>query len=57
MERICKNCEHFVQVSSASEHIWGDCMKSVSAVGADGRKEHVMILSQRNISVKRIDHP
>ena len=40
MERVCKNCEHFVQVSSTSEHIWGDCMKSVSPVGTDGRKIH-----------------
>lgn len=40
MEKICKNCEYFVQLSSTSEHIWGDCMRSVSSFEVDGRKEH-----------------
>lgn len=40
MERICKNCEYFVQVSSTSEYMWGDCMKLVSSVEIDGKKEH-----------------
>jgi len=38
MERICKNCECFVQVSSTSEYMWGDCMKPVSSVEMDGKK-------------------
>lgn len=40
MEKVCKNCEYFVQVSSTSTHIWGDCMKSASSIEADEKKEH-----------------
>lgn len=39
-KKVCKNCEHFVQVSSdASTHIWGDCMKDAIAVDAVGEKK------------------
>jgi hypothetical protein len=40
MERICKNCEYFVQVSFATKYIWGDCMKQASSIEIDGKKEH-----------------
>ncbi|MHC4545788.1 MAG: hypothetical protein ACYTDW_15575 [Planctomycetota bacterium] len=39
MEKVCKNCEYFVQVSSTIKHIWGECMKSVSSIETDGKKE------------------
>ena len=39
MEKVCKNCEYFVQVCSTNEHIWGDCMKAASSIEADGKKE------------------
>ena len=39
MEKACENCEYFVQVSSTTKHIWGECMKSVSSIEADGKKE------------------
>ncbi len=26
MEKVCKNCEYFVQISSVSgKYVWGDC--------------------------------
>lgn len=39
MEKVCKNCEYFVQVSSTIEYICGDCMKAESSIEADGKKE------------------
>jgi len=36
VEKVCKNCEYFLQVSFSG---WGDCMKAASSIGADGRKE------------------
>jgi hypothetical protein len=40
MKRICKNCEHFMQVSSTSEHIWGDCIKPTSSIKMSGKEEY-----------------
>ena len=39
MERVCKNCDYFIQVNSMSKHIWGDCMKTASSIEADGKKK------------------
>lgn len=40
MEKVCKSCEHFVQVSSGfSKYIWGDCMKDVDPVESDGKEK------------------
>ena len=42
MEKVCKNCEYFTQVSiSTDRYSWGDCMKPVSClVEINGEKEH-----------------
>ena len=41
MEKFCKNCEYFVQVSfGASKHIWGDCMKAAESIEANDREDH-----------------
>jgi len=37
MEKICKNCEYFLQVGFDGS--WGDCMKASSSMEADGRKK------------------
>ena len=37
VEKVCKNCEYFLQVSFSGS--WGDCMKAPSSVEADGRKK------------------
>ena len=40
MERICKNCEHFMQKSTSyPRYIWGDCMKPTTSAAADEEKE------------------
>lgn len=40
MEKFCKNCEHFVQISfGVSKHIWGDCMKAAGPIEADDRED------------------
>ena len=41
MEKFCKNCEYFVQVSfGVSKHIWGDCMKAAGPIEANDREDH-----------------
>ena len=33
MEKACKNCEYFVQVSmNPSTYVWGDCRKPASGL-------------------------
>ena len=40
MEKVCKNCEYFVQASFGdNRYIWGDCMKASSSKEADGKKK------------------
>jgi hypothetical protein len=40
MEKLCKNCKHFAQVSfGVSKHIWGDCMKSAGSIEGDDRED------------------
>ncbi len=40
MEKVCKNCEYFVQKTfDSSKHLWGDCMKKAGSIEADGKKE------------------
>jgi hypothetical protein len=39
MEKTCKNCEYFVQISIMSKHTWGDCMKTASSIEADCMKK------------------
>jgi len=43
MEKACKNCEYFVQMSMPpSQHPWGDCVKAGNAtVPEDGTKKGV----------------
>ncbi|MHC4462399.1 MAG: hypothetical protein ACYS6W_10765 [Planctomycetota bacterium] len=37
MEEVCRNCEHFMQVSiTSTEHQWGDCRKSANGTGQTG---------------------
>lgn len=40
MEKVCKNCKYFVQVSFSTEYIWGDCMNTASSIEADDKKKH-----------------
>ena len=40
MEKICRNCAYYVQISfSSSEYFWGDCRKPVSNPVSNSDKE------------------
>ena len=45
MEKICKNCEYFVQKTfESSKYSWGDCMNGRNSIGADGKKEQAIFV-------------
>jgi hypothetical protein len=40
MEKFCKNCKYFVQVSfGVSRHIWGYCLKDADSIEPNDRQE------------------
>lgn len=40
MEKICKNCVFFVQISDGTRrHVWGDCTKAADSTLTDSEKE------------------
>lgn len=52
MEKVCKNCEYFVQKTfESSRYLWGDCMNGANSIGSDGKKEQAaFVWADKNCS-------